>query len=635
MKQSSKNKKKKEKDTKYFSHHQSPWTTLIWIVLIWLIVSSLFGHYQNMQRVKIPYSTFKQQLRDNHIQEVTITGQKITGEFKEHYHPPEEDTKTEPRSYKGFSTIKPVFEDPDLIQLLDENDVTVEAKMEEGSWFIYALINLLPWLLIIGFFVYTSKKASQQMQSSGGGKGLFGIGRSRAKRFRATKSKMTFQDIAGMENAKNDLIEIVQYMKNPKKFIQLGADIPRGILLMGPPGCGKTLLAKGAAGEADIPFFSISGSEFIEMFVGVGASRVRDMFLNAKKSAPSIIFIDEIDAIGRTRGAGVGGGHDEREQTLNQILSEMDGFETNQAVTVIAATNRPDVLDPALTRPGRFDRHVTVEFPQQKTRKAILHIHVKNVPLSDDVDLKNIAARTVGFSGADLKNLANEAALLAGRKNKNKVSMEDFDNARDKILLGSEREEILTDPEKKMVAFHESGHALAAYSLPHTDPLQKVTIIPRGKALGATEQIPEIDRHNYNQSYLRDLIAVRLGGRAAEKVVFNEVSNGSASDLKQVTQIARKMVCQWGMSDLLGPVTFRSGEEHVFLGREMTQSKDFSDHTARQIDEEIQKIVHSAETRVMKLLNQNQKNLHALAETLLEKETLDKTEIEKILNRDQ
>jgi cell division protease FtsH len=446
-----------------------------------------------------------------------------------------------------------------------------------------------------------------------------------------SKSNISFNDVAGMENAKNDLLEIISYMKNPRKFTQLGASIPKGILLMGPPGCGKTLLAKATAGEANIPFFSISGSEFIEMFVGVGASRVRDMFLNAKREAPSIIFIDEIDAIGRTRGAGLGGGHDEREQTLNQILSEMDGFETQQAVVVIAATNRPDVLDPALTRPGRFDRHITVEYPQKLAREKILKIHAKNVPLADEVSMENLSARTVGFSGADLRNLVNEAALLAGRKNKHHVEMEDFDDARDKILLGAQREEILTDNEKELVAYHESGHALVAKLIPNTDPLQKVTIIPRGMALGATEQVPEIDRHNYHRRYLLDLIAVRLGGRAAEEVVFNDVSNGAASDLKQVTQIARKMVCQWGMSERVGPVTFRLGEEHIFLGRELNQANDFSEYTAQIIDEEVRKIVTDAKQIAVDIIKNNRSKLDAIAKNLLISETLFNNDIDKIL----
>ena len=606
------------------SNH-SPWIISIWFFLLWIFLSYLFSIFQDLKRIPLPYSTFRQQVQEGNVREVTITGPQIKGTFSKPYSLKTKDNE-ESHRFETFSTVKPDIDDPGLLELLSQKNVTVNAELEQGSWLFYALVNLLPWILIIGFFIYTSKKAGQQMQ------GLFGTGLSRARRFHKSKTNITFKDVAGMENAKNDLMEIIQYMKNPQKFNQLGASVPKGILLMGPPGCGKTLLAKATAGEAEIPFYSISGSEFIEMFVGVGASRVRDMFTNAKKEAPSIIFIDEIDAIGRTRGTGLGGGHDEREQTLNQILSEMDGFEPRLAVVVMAATNRPDVLDPALTRPGRFDRHITVELPQKQAREKILKIHTEHVPLSEDVHIENIASRTVGFSGADLKNLVNEAALLAGRKNKKTVDAQEFEEARDKILLGAEREEILTEEEKKLTAYHESGHALAAKLLRNADPPQKVTIIPRGMSLGSTEQIPEIDRHNYSKSYLLDLIAVRLGGRAAELVIFGEVSNGAASDLKQVTQIARKMVCQWGMSEKMGPVTFRLGEEHIFLGYELTEGKDFSENTAQIIDEEIRKIVSDTEKRILSLLQGNRQKLEALALALLKNETLGRSEIDKIID---
>ncbi|MEW5895919.1 MAG: ATP-dependent zinc metalloprotease FtsH [Candidatus Omnitrophota bacterium] len=615
------------------------WGLLIWFLLMWFLVSSIFGYFQEKSQVEIPYSSFKEEIRNNNIDSVTIAGSRIIGRFKRSYLPenissPEATGPSQGTRYQMFSTVKPDVEDPELLQLLEEYDVVVNVEPEEQPWFFQLLIYLLPWILIIGFFVYTGRKAGEQMKNMGGGGagGIFGIGQSRAKRYYRSITNITFKDVAGLENAKQDLTEIIEYLKNPKKFARLGATVPKGILLLGPPGCGKTLLARATAGEANIPFFSISGSEFVEMFVGVGASRVRDMFMNAKREAPSIIFIDEIDSIGRTRGSGYGGGHDEREQTLNQILSEMDGFEPQQSVVVMAATNRPDVLDPALTRPGRFDRHITIELPKKQARIHILQIHVRDVPLKEDVDLENLAARAVGFSGADLKNLVNEAALLAGRKNKEKVDSSDFEEARDKVLLGAEREELLDEREKNLIAFHEAGHALLAKLLPDADPLQKVTIIPRGAALGSTEQIPEIDRHNYSRSYLLDLITVRLGGRSAEGLVFGEVSNGAAADLKQVTQIARKMICQWGMSDRIGPISYQMLEDHVFLGQELSEQKDFSEYTARIIDEEIHRIISESEQRAMDVIKNNRGKLEIIAQALVRNETLSNDEIDKLLN---
>jgi cell division protease FtsH len=461
---------------------------------------------------------------------------------------------------------------------------------------------------------------------------LFDFGKSRAKRFRQQDSDLSFDNVAGLENAKRDLYEIVGYLKDPQHYRKLGAKIPKGILLMGPPGTGKTLLAKAMAGEANVPFFSISGSEFIEMFVGVGASRVRDMFESARKEAPSIIFIDEIDSVGRARGTGLGGGHDEREQTLNQILGEMDGFDPHEAVVVLAATNRPDVLDAALLRPGRFDRKITLDLPDKKARRAILNIHAADVPLADDVDLDRIAALTVGFSGADLENLVNEAALLCGRENLETVDMESLLNARDKVVLGSKRELIIGDEEKNLVAHHEAGHALVASLLPTADPLDKVTIIPRGRSLGATEQIPEEEHYNLRQSYVHDRIAVMLGGRVAEQLVFGEVSSGAEEDLKQATRLARHMVTHWGMSEKIGPVAFRRGEEHIFLGREMTQQRDFSEHTAQIIDDEISNLLKDIERDITALLEQHRAQLESLASALLEKETLEAEEIQAILD---
>jgi cell division protease FtsH len=493
------------------------------------------------------------------------------------------------------------------------------------------LISFLPWVLILGLLFYASKKMQERMTGGGKGGGIFGFSRSKAKLFDKKSIDVTYGEVAGLDNAKKELQEIKEYLKDPAKFQRLGGELPRGILLVGPPGVGKTLLAQATAGEADVPFYSISGSEFIEMFVGVGASRVRDMFKKAKKDAPAIIFIDEIDSIGRVRGTGLGGGHDEREQTLNQILSEMDGFSPHESVIVMAATNRPDVLDPALIRPGRFDRRITLDLPQKKARQKILETHTREVPLADDVDLEDVAQRTPGLSGADLKNLVNEAALLAARKDKKQVEAEDFDEARDKILMGLEREDVIKEEDKKVIACHESGHALMAELLPDADPLQKVTIIPRGRSLGATEQIPEEERHNIKRSYLLDRLAIMLGGRAAEKIVYEDVSTGAADDLKKATELARRMVCQWGMSEKLGPVTFRVGETHPFLGRELTESRDFSEHTARLIDEEIKSIVGKMEKKAEEMLGANRDSLDALSEQLLKHETLTKEEVDKIL----
>ncbi|MEA1924031.1 MAG: ATP-dependent zinc metalloprotease FtsH, partial [Pseudomonadota bacterium] len=479
-------------------------------------------------------------------------------------------------------------------------------------------------------------KMQERMTGSGGPwGGIFSFGKSRAKRFRKVESELTFDDVAGLENAKRDLREITGYLKNPDHYRKLGAKIPKGILLMGSPGTGKTLLAKAVAGEANVPFFSISGSEFIEMFVGVGASRVRDMFASAKKEAPAIIFIDEIDSVGRARGTGLGGGHDEREQTLNQILGEMDGFNPHQTVVVLAATNRPDVLDPALMRPGRFDRKITLDLPDKKSRRAIMGIHAKNVPLDDDVDLDRLAALTIGFSGADLENLINEGALLSGRENKENVNMAALLNARDKVVLGNKRELIVSDKEKKLIAHHEAGHALTASLLPNADPLDKVTIIPRGRALGVTEQIPKEERYNLQQSYLHDRIGVMLGGRVSEQMIFGEVSSGAEEDLKQATRLARHMVTHWGMSDQIGPVAFHRGEEHIFLGREMAQQRDFSEHTAQIIDDEICNLVKGIEKEVTKILKEHRRQLENLAQVLLEKETLEADDIQSIINREK
>jgi cell division protease FtsH len=490
------------------------------------------------------------------------------------------------------------------------------------------LAGLLPWLLLLGIFYYGS---SRLRKMNGGGMGPFGFGKSKAKRFDRSESRATFNDVAGLDQAKRDLEQIIAYLKDPGHYKQLGAKIPRGVLLMGPPGTGKTLLARASAGEAGVPFFSISGSEFIEMFVGVGASRVRDMFESAKKEAPAIIFIDEIDSVGRARGTGLGGGHDEREQTLNQILGEMDGFTPHEAVVVMAATNRPDVLDPALLRPGRFDRKIALDLPEKDARRDILRIHARGVPVAADVDFGRIAALTVGFSAADLENLVNEAALAAGSRGQKQVDMEDFLQARDKVVLGAERRIVLQGEEKRIIAYHEAGHALAASLLPHADPPEKVTIVPRGRALGATEQLPQEERHNLQESYLRDRLGVALAGRAAESIVFNETSSGAEQDLKQATTIARRMMTQWGMSPTLGPVAFRHGEEQVFLGREIGQPRDFSESTARIIDEELRKLLRSVAEQVESLLEAHRPVLDRLANRLLDAETIEREEQCRIL----
>jgi len=523
-----------------------------------------------------------------------------------------------------FETDIPAQEDGYLTRELQKHGVKFTAVHDDMSMlFLQALIYLLPLVLLTMFLIFAMRRSSDPMSS-----GMFGnFVRSQAKRFRPSDQSTTFQDVAGMENAKRELEEVVEFLKEPAKFQRLGAEIPKGVLLSGPPGTGKTLLSRAVAGEAEVPFYSINGSEFIQMFVGVGASRVRDMFRTAKENAPCILFIDEIDAVGRVRGAGVGGGHDEREQTLNQILSEMDGFQSNEAVIVIAATNRPDVLDPALLRPGRFDRHVAIDRPSRSGRVGILKVHVRKVPLGDDVKLEEIAGSTIGFSGADLKNLVNEAALYAAREGKSQVNTVDFETARDKILMGVPREEVLTQKERRMTAYHEAGHALIAWLLPEVDPVHKVTIVPRGRALGVTQLLPEEERFHMGESRLRSQLAMMLGGRAAEKLVFDEFSAGAEDDLKRASQIARRMVSAWGMSDKIGPVAFRDSEEHPFLGKEMHEARKFSDQTAFIIDEEMQKILLAAQANATEILQENREDLDRIAAALLEREIVSGDEL--------
>ncbi|MGD8775741.1 MAG: ATP-dependent zinc metalloprotease FtsH [Syntrophobacterales bacterium] len=602
--------------------------TILWVGLFLSLFYLFYGPRYRPKSTTISYSEFKKLVNKGSVVDIVVEDEKIAGNLKE---PLSLGSGENGMKVKRFKTILPSFEDPHLLNLLEKNKVTIKAESDERSWAGTLLISLLPWLLIIGFFVWSSRKFQQRMGSAAGG-GPFGFGKSKAKLYTKSDSDTSFQDVAGLLNVKKELTEIVDFLRNPTHFRNLGGELPKGILLVGPPGTGKTLMARAVAGEADVPFYSISGSEFIEMFVGVGASRVRDMFSKAKKDAPAIIFIDEIDSIGRVRGTGLGGGHDEREQTLNQILAEMDGFSPQETVIVMAATNRPDVLDPALIRPGRFDRRITLDRPDKKARKQILEIHSRDVPLADDVDLETVAAMSVGFSGADLKNLVNEAALYAGRKEKKQVEAEDFDLALDKIRLGIEREDVVGDADKEIIAYHEAGHALMARLSPKADPLKKVSIIPRGRALGATEQLPEEDRYNLSRSYLLDRIAVMLGGRAAEKLVFNDLTSGAGDDLKQATNLARRMVCQWGMSNKLGPVTFRQGETHPFLGREIAEHKDFSEQTARIIDAEIRQIIRGQEKKAEDMLDDNRDKLDTLAAALLEKETMENQEIDDLLN---
>ena len=516
---------------------------------------------------------------------------------------------------------------PDLVKVLREKAVQIEAKPpDDGPWYITFLMTWGPFILFLGLWFFLMR----QMQV--GGNRALSFGKSRARMLTEEKKKVTFADVAGVDEAKEEVVEIIEFLKDPQKFQKLGGRIPKGVLIVGPPGTGKTLLAKAIAGEAGVPFFSISGSDFVEMFVGVGASRVRDLFEQGKKHAPCIIFIDEIDAVGRLRGAGLGGGHDEREQTLNQLLVEMDGFDTTEGVILIAATNRPDVLDPALLRPGRFDRQVVVNRPDVRGRAEILTVHTKKVPISPGVDMEQIARGTPGFSGADLENLVNEAALWAARLDKKSVDQIDFENAKDKVLMGVERKSmVLSEDEKRTTAFHEAGHALMAILLPGTDPVHKVTIIPRGRAMGMTMQLPIDDRHSYSKDFLYNTLSILFGGRVAEELIFKSVTTGAGNDIERATELARKMVCEWGMSDKLGPLTFGKKDEEVFLGRDFGSKRDFSDQVALEIDKEVKRLVMEAYDRTTRMLTEHIHTLRAIAEALLEKEVLDGIEIDQIV----
>ncbi|KUJ95499.1 MAG: ATP-dependent zinc metalloprotease FtsH [Desulfonauticus sp. 38_4375] len=584
---------------------------VLWIVisLVMVVLFNLFNQPQAGQ-LKLTYSDFVQKVEQGDVLAVKIQGDKINGVL------------TDNQRFFVYKT-----DDPGLIKLLLANKVQVEAQpQEETPWYVSVFVSWFPMILLIGVWIFFMR----QMQG-GGGKAL-SFGRSRAKMITQEEIRVTFADVAGVEEAKEELQEVVDFLSNPKKFTRLGGRIPKGVLLVGPPGTGKTLLAKAVAGEAGVPFFSISGSEFVEMFVGVGAARVRDLFIQAKKHAPCLIFIDEIDAVGRQRGAGLGGGHDEREQTLNQLLVEMDGFESNEGVILIAATNRPDVLDPALLRPGRFDRQVVVPNPDLNGRKKILEVHVRRTPIAEDVDLEVIARGTPGFSGADLENLVNEAALHAAKLGKDKVDMEDFEQAKDKVLMGKERRSvILSEEERKVTAYHESGHTLVAKFSPKADPVHKVSIIPRGRALGVTMQLPIDDRHTYSKTYLESTLAVLLGGRVAEEIVFGELTTGAGNDIERASKMARRMVCEWGMSETLGPLAWGDNSQEVFLGRDLVHHKDYSEETAKLIDAEVKAIVQKAYQRARTILEENLDTLHALAKALLERETLSGEEVDKIL----
>jgi cell division protease FtsH len=584
----------------------------MWLVigLTMVLLFNLFNKPQS-QSVEITYSDFLSSVESGAIAQVIIEGDKISGSL---------------RGGNAFRTVAP--NDSELIPILRKAQVDITVKQKEDTpWYITILVSWFPMLLLIGVWIFFMR----QMQMGGKG-GALSFGKTRAKLMEKGKNTVTFKDVAGIEEAKEELSEIVDFLKDPKKFTRLGGRIPKGVLLAGAPGTGKTLLAKAIAGEADVPFFTISGSDFVEMFVGVGASRVRDLFTQGKKNAPCIIFIDEIDAVGRHRGAGLGGGHDEREQTLNQLLVEMDGFESSEGVIIVAATNRPDVLDPALLRPGRFDRQVVVPVPDVKGREQILKIYGAKTRLADDVDWAVIARGTPGFTGADLENMVNEAALLAARSGEDKVKMYDFEQAKDKVMMGAERRSmIISEREKKITAYHEAGHALVARLLPGSDPIHKVTIIPRGRALGLTQQLPIDEKYTHPKQYLLDRMCILLGGREAEDLIFHEITTGAGNDIEQATNLARKMVCEWGMSEEMGPLSFGKKEEQIFLGREIAQHRDYSESTAVRIDEAVRDMVMTAKDKATKILAENEDVLKAMASALLEKETIVLEDIEKIL----
>jgi cell division protease FtsH len=603
------NRKARNRNVNQFYKSLALWLT---IILLFMLLYSAVRN-QKVDKVNLSYSQFLGYVEEGRVTQVTLQGNHLIGQTA---------------SGSTFETYMP--EDPELMKTLRDNRVEIVVKpAEESKWYMTLLVSWFPMILLIGVWIFFMR----QMQA-GGGKAM-SFGKSRARLLTENQQKVTFEDVAGIDEAKEELEEIIEFLKDPKKFTRLGGRIPKGVLLVGLPGTGKTLLARAIAGEAGVPFFTISGSDFVEMFVGVGASRVRDLFIQGKKSAPCIIFIDEIDAVGRHRGAGLGGGHDEREQTLNQLLVEMDGFETNEGVILIAATNRPDVLDPALLRPGRFDRQVVVPKPDIMGRVGILRVHTRKMPLAADVELEVLARGTPGFSGADLENLVNEAALLAARASKQHIGAKDFEMAKDKVMMGVERKSmIISDEEKRNTAYHEAGHALVACILPGTDPIHKVSIIPRGMALGLTQQLPIDEKHTYARKFLMNQLAILFGGRVAEELVLGEMTTGAGNDIERATGLARKMVCEWGMSVDMGPLTFGKKDHEIFLGKELSYPTDYSPATAVQIDDEIRKIVMENYDRAKEIITENIDKLHLIANTLLEKETVDGAEIRGIVLRE-
>ncbi|ROL62418.1 ATP-dependent metallopeptidase FtsH/Yme1/Tma family protein [Bacteroidetes/Chlorobi group bacterium ChocPot_Mid] len=602
---------------------------IIWMFIFVSIVSIyMFLNSSHKPEAPVSYTQYQEFLNENLIDKAKITKSQLN-DFEFHgtlkkYVTVKVDGKH--REVMYFVTKLGVL-DSKTEELWASKGIEWTYEEDQSEW-MNALWSILPWVVLIGVYIFFIRR----MQMGGGSKGIFSFGKSKARLLTGSQNKVTFQDVAGVQEAKFELEEIIEFLKSPGKFQKLGGKIPKGVLLLGPPGTGKTLLARAVAGEANVPFFSISGADFVEMFVGVGASRVRDLFDQAKKNSPCLIFIDEIDAVGRQRGAGLGGGHDEREQTLNQLLVEMDGFEQNSGVIIIAATNRPDVLDPALLRAGRFDRQVVVDKPDIKGREGIFKVHTKMIPLGDDVDLEILARGTPGLAGADIANIVNEAALLAARRESEKVTMFDFENARDKVLMGIERKSlVISDKEKEMTAFHEMGHALVGKLIPESDPVHKVTIIPRGRALGITSYLPVEDSHSFSKSYIESRIVVLLAGRAAEKIKFNQFTTGAANDIEQATRLARKMVCDWGMSDIIGPVQFKHHQEEIFLGREISQPPDHSEETARIIDKEVRRIVNEAYEKAIKILEENVDKLNQFSKVLLEREVLDGEELDMLM----